>query len=331
PFVRREVHTRAVELTRPEQAFYAALDRLAPFAAPDRHQPTPYPSPGESVSAAPVLPPLVWLTLKREACSSPHAASASLRRLAHRHRWPQLEELARQGESVSAWAKGQAVAELVRSLGDEHVLVFTEYSATQQALAHCLARLGRPVVLFSGGLSPLQREWAQAVFQSRAPVMVCTDAAAEGLNLQFCRHLINADLPWNPMRIEQRIGRVHRLGQTRDVHVWNLYVKGTVDEYVLYLLHEKLNLFRSVVGELEAILESLGGGPAFEEALRRGLARLPARAPGETGQMGLYLQQALEELVRQWNAALKRYTARLRRQQALLDEAPAAGSARSWP
>jgi len=79
----------------------------------------------------------------------------------------------------------------------------------------------------------------------------------EGRNIQFCNTLINFDIPWNPMAIEQRIGRIDRIGQTREVFVFNLVARGTVEEQVLRLLDEKINMFELVVGEAGAILGEL--------------------------------------------------------------------------
>lgn len=92
------------------------------------------------------------------------------------------------------------------------------------------------------------------LFQNRAQVLIATEAGGEGINLQFCSHMINYDLPWNPMRLEQRIGRIHRLGQKNDVHIYNLATKHTVEEHILKLLYEKINLFERVIGELDEIL-----------------------------------------------------------------------------
>ncbi len=85
-------------------------------------------------------------------------------------------------------------------------------------------------------------------------MLIATEAGGEGINLQFCNHMINYDLPWNPMRLEQRIGRIHRLGQKNDVHIYNLATKHTVEEHILKLLYEKINLFERVIGELDEIL-----------------------------------------------------------------------------
>ncbi len=95
------------------------------------------------------------------------------------------------------------------------------------------------------------------LFQRKAQVMVATEAGGEGINLQFCNHIINYDLPWNPMRVEQRIGRVHRLGQTKDVYIYNLSINQTIEEYIVYLLHEKINMFENVIGSLDTILQKL--------------------------------------------------------------------------
>ncbi|RLM53265.1 helicase-related protein, partial [Halorubrum sp. Atlit-26R] len=95
-----------------------------------------------------------------------------------------------------------------------------------------------------------------------------TDAMSEGRNLQFCNIMVNYDLPWNPMRVEQRIGRIHRIGQKRDVYVFNMALKDTVEEYVLERLYHKIDLFQQSVGELSAILTRLEeSGKTFEDEI----------------------------------------------------------------
>src|SRR5699024_5061522 len=88
-----------------------------------------------------------------------------------------------------------------------------------------------------------------------------------GINLQFCNRIINYDLPWNPMRVEQRIGRVHRLGQKRDVYIYNLATNNTIEEHILHLLYEKINLFEMVIGELDTIIEQLQFNKSLESNL----------------------------------------------------------------
>ena len=90
--------------------------------------------------------------------------------------------------------------------------------------------------------------------------LVATDAAAEGLNLQKCNVLFNYDLHWNPMKIEQRIGRIHRIGQDRDVSIFNLSIKDTIDDYVLHVLYQKIDLFMMTIGGMETILAEVKEG-----------------------------------------------------------------------
>ena len=94
--------------------------------------------------------------------------------------------------------------------------------------------------------------------------MLCSETGGEGHNLQFANTLINFDLPWNPMKIEQRIGRVHRIGQTRDVFVFNLCTVDSLEARLLDLLTEKIHMFELVVGEVGSILGNLDGGEEFE-------------------------------------------------------------------
>ena len=94
--------------------------------------------------------------------------------------------------------------------------------------------------------------------------MLCTESGGEGRNLQFADTLINFDLPWNPMKIEQRIGRIHRYGQTQDVFIFNLCTAGTLESRILKLLNDKIRMFELVVGEVGSILGNLDDGQDFE-------------------------------------------------------------------
>jgi SNF2 family DNA or RNA helicase len=94
--------------------------------------------------------------------------------------------------------------------------------------------------------------------------MLCTESGGEGRNLQFADTLINYDLPWNPMKIEQRVGRVHRYGQTREVFVFNLCTADSLEARLLKVLNEKIRMFELVVGEVGSILGNLEDGDQFE-------------------------------------------------------------------
>jgi len=104
-------------------------------------------------------------------------------------------------------------------------------------------------------------------FQSGAQVLLSTEAAGEGRNLQFCHIMVNFDVPWNPMRIEQRVGRIHRVGQEREVRIYNLSARGTIEDYLLEILDQKLNMFELVIGEMDMILGNLSDERDFEELL----------------------------------------------------------------
>ena len=207
-------------------------------------------------------------------------------------------------DSIKENAKGirlvGALPELLQA-GDK-VLVFTQYKATQRYLARKLRDAGHDVVEFSGDLKAHpnpdkdEREQAKRQFRTRAQVMIATDAGAEGLNLQFCHTVVNYDLPWNPMKIEQRIGRCHRIGQQYDVIVANLVAMGNaVDARLVQLLTEKIHLFDSVLGESDEILGVLEEGIDFEHAVFDILQT--CRSPEEIDAAFDRLQREMEQVI----------------------------------
>lgn len=156
--------------------------------------------------------------------------------------------------------------------GYDKVMVFTQFTDTMDALRAGLVRDGeRGVICFSGrggevpsgdgGWRTISRDDVKRRFrEGQADLMLCTDAAAEGLNFQFCGALVNYDCPWNPMRIEQRIGRIDRLGQQHDrIRIVNLHLADTVEADVYTALRSRIGLFERVVGGLQPILARLPG------------------------------------------------------------------------
>ena len=121
----------------------------------------------------------------------------------------------------------------------------------------CCAQRGMQFASFDGSMSGPDKDAAVAMFRDAVPILLCSESGGEGRNLQFCNTLINFDIPWNPMAIEQRIGRIDRIGQTREVFVFNLATAGTIEDRVLRILDEKINMFELVVGEVGAILGEL--------------------------------------------------------------------------
>jgi superfamily II DNA or RNA helicase len=157
-----------------------------------------------------------------------------------------LLDLARKVSAAGMDAKAAFLLDLLRRIqrdeGDPavKVVVFTEFVQTQHMLLRLLESAGIPAVAINGGMGLGERAMAQDRFRDEARVLVSTDAGGEGINHQFAHVVVNYDLPWNPMRIEQRIGRVDRIGQREPVRAVNLVLENSVDQYVLGVLEEKL-------------------------------------------------------------------------------------------
>jgi hypothetical protein len=148
----------------------------------------------------------------------------------------------------------------------EKAVVFTEFRRTQDHLAGLLASKGYSVTCLSGDVPGADRRQGLVdEFRARTQILLMTEAGAEGLNLQFCNLVVNYDLPWNPQRVEQRIGRCHRYGQQRDVLVLNFLNRANAADARLYdLLARKLALFDGVFGSSDEVLGALGSGVDFE-------------------------------------------------------------------
>jgi len=192
---------------------------------------------------------LALRSVQRLAGSSPRALVPSLEKLG----WPDLARLA---EKVDRTEKGRVLVELLRrhqAAGDK-VVVFTAFRQTLGFLADLAAAAGLPAVAYHGGLTRQEKEAAIRSFREELGILLTTEAAGEGRNLQFCHVMVNFDLPWNPMQIEQRLGRIHRIGQDHEVLLTNLVTRETVEERILRVLEAKINLFELVVGELDMIL-----------------------------------------------------------------------------
>ncbi len=207
--------------------------------------------------------PVINLLLK-EAGSSPFALKKSLMKIGGGNG---LEGVIDALKDTGEISKGKALLELLMKNPREKKIIFTQYLKTMDYITGLLAREKIPYVTFSGSLNAKQKDMAIARFKDEIPVLVSTESGGEGRNMQFCNTIINFDLPWNPMKIEQRIGRLHRIGQTRDVFIFNLSVKDTLENYIIDILDSKINMFEMVIGEIEPILGHLGEERDFEDII----------------------------------------------------------------
>jgi SNF2 family DNA or RNA helicase len=190
-----------------------------------------------------------------------------------------LLDLARETEAAGTDAKAEALLELIYGLQQEEsdptikVLVFTEFVPTQRMLADYLAGRGFTIALLNGGMDLDARTQAQLAFSQDAQILISTDAGGEGLNLQFCHVVVNFDMPWNPMRIEQRIGRVDRIGQQHVVRATNFVLEETVEYRVRQVLEEKLTVIAKEFGVDKAadVMDSVEAEPWFDELFVQGL------------------------------------------------------------
>lgn len=210
-------------------------------------------------------------TLLLMAGSSTTAVSGSLARaLTSEKRTPEvrgaLVDLAKHAGKVRASRKTAALVDLARAHG-ERLLVFTRFRDTLDHVAEALREAGLEALRFHGGQTASEKAQSLAAFREGKRVLIATDVGGEGQNLHHCHTLVNFDLPYNPMLLEQRIGRLHRMGQTSEVRVYNLCSHGTAEERVLDLLDKRLHLFELVVGELDMVLGNLADERDLEDRI----------------------------------------------------------------
>lgn len=254
-FAGRTVDTRSIQAAPIEDAlisdvtdYLRALYRRAPTGA-------------SKVNRGAVIREI--MALQQSLSSSPQAIERSLRTRAEKHPTERGELLALADRCAAVVsAKESLLLDVLTELGDEPALIFTLRLDTAARLRQVIAARGRGAECYVGALTRGEREALVGRFnRGELQTLIATDAGAEGLNLhERCRIVVNYDLHWNPLKIEQRIGRVHRLGQTRDVRVLNFVLRETVDDYVVRLLNQKLNLFTMTIGALETVLTEVQEG-----------------------------------------------------------------------
>jgi SNF2 family DNA or RNA helicase len=260
---------------------------------------------------------LVLMLLQKEVVSSPAALEGTILKklndqaeLTDRDR---LETIIDKIDAVETVTKQKRLFDLVEEAREHvkkgRVLVFTQFRATQQEVLTALDEAGYVTHGFHGGHSSQEKEEIVERFEEEGGVLVSTDAMNEGRNLQFCNIMVNYDLPWNPMKVEQRIGRIHRIGQKREVYVFNMALRDTIEEYVLDKLYDKIDLFQQTVGELSTILTRLeDSGTSFEDEIFERLVNADSEIDLENDfeamAVDLSEQKELSKKVEQFNSGV---------------------------
>lgn len=258
-FTNREVHTNVFKPSATEQKLYDAVTNYVQ---------TNYSSVGAKH--------LVLFTLQKEVVSSPYAVNHTIdnwvndnNKVLSSSEQRELKNIRNIISQISTTTKQQRLLDILETIhqqmGSVQVVVFTQFRSTQRAIADIVREAKMPTHVVNGDLSSQKKQQVVNKFEEEGGVLVATDSISEGRNMQFCNVLINYDLPWNPMKVEQRIGRVDRIGQNREVHVFNMALEDTIEEHVLQKLFGKINLFNQSIGGLRDILSRMEkSGSDFE-------------------------------------------------------------------
>jgi SNF2 family DNA or RNA helicase len=200
--------------------------------------------------------------------SSSKSAIETLTKMAENEKYHQITKEFAQGiledyKELKEDSKIEKLLEVIEEIqarsNDEKTLIYTRHPTTLKYIVEKLQPYNLRIIEFQGGLSREEKaERINAFKNGEADILISTDTGAEGLNFQFCRNLINYDLPWNPMSVEQRIGRLDRIGQQREMYIYSFATKDTMEEHVVDLIINKMCCVGLVIGELPIILFNLG-------------------------------------------------------------------------
>ncbi len=267
PFTKRYVDSRTLEADETERAF---IDKATEYLR-DIYQNNfktietlILENPTRKISESQSKAILVFqaIALQQSFSSSPQASIESLQK--RQLRFPsetqatnKLIEMAKNIES----SKIKLLKQVLNEIPNEQALIFCLRRITARKLKEMLDQEFGKAAVHLGDMSQNERDNVISAFKKgEIKYLIATDSAAEGLNLQNCAVMFNYDLHWNPMKIEQRIGRIHRYKQDRDVTVFNLSIKDTIDDYVLHILYQKIELFTMTIGKMETVLADLKEG-----------------------------------------------------------------------
>jgi SNF2 family DNA or RNA helicase len=212
---------------------------------------------------------LLLKNLLAEAGSSPRAVELTLQRLLANRDFlfdheKEIRAISTLCRTMGDTEKNRMLRQLIRSTKGK-VIVFVKYLGTLDHLSEFLSWNDIPHSVFHGRMANPAKDDAIASFREGKDLLVTTEIGGEGRNLQFCHQMINYDLPWNPMKIEQRIGRIHRLGQTKEVMIYNLCAAESIEDYILDILDRKINMFEMVIGEIDMIMGRIRSEKDFSD------------------------------------------------------------------
>jgi len=214
---------------------------------------------------------LLLKNLLAEAGSSPRALGLTLSRIFTRgdmlleHR-KELYDINNLCSSIHTTGKDRLLFKLIKSNPGKMIL-FVKYRGTLDHVSEFLTGKGISHSLFHGKMDNRRKDEQIQSFKEDRDILLTTEIGGEGRNLQFCHQMLNYDLPWNPMKIEQRIGRIHRIGQKQEVTIYNLCAAGSVEDYILEILDRKINMFEMVIGEIDMILGRIKEEKDFSETV----------------------------------------------------------------
>jgi SNF2 family DNA or RNA helicase len=285
PFTERHVESRRIDANETEREFIEKVtqylkdignNRFKTVQQLEKENPTRKIT--ELQSNAILI--LQAISMQQSLSSSPAATVESLRK--RYERYPSesstISNLIELGTHIQS-SKLELLKNVLKEIGNEQALIFCLRKTTVTNLKEVLNQQFGTADIYVGDMGSSARDEAiQGFREGKTRYLVATDAAAEGLNLQNCNIMFNYDLHWNPMKIEQRIGRVHRLYQERDVTIFNLSVKDTIDDYVLHILYQKIDLFNITIGKMETVLaEMKEGTQEIEKTIMEILLRSTSR------------------------------------------------------
>jgi len=212
---------------------------------------------------------LLLKNLLEEAGSSPRAVSLTLSRILERQDRlrdyeREIQAISNMCRSLNETSKNKTLLKLIKTSPGKKI-VFVKYIGTLEQVSEFLAWHNTPYSLFHGQMHNRTKDEQIQNFREDTDILLTTEIGGEGRNLQFCHQMVNYDLPWNPMKIEQRIGRIHRIGQEKEVMIYNLCAAGSLEDYILEILDKKINMFEMVIGEIDMVLGRIKGDQDFSE------------------------------------------------------------------